>query len=147
MTKPNPIPAGYHTVTPFLAVADARAVIAFATAAFAAEELFVMTMDDGTPVHAELQVGDSRVMVGQVSEAKQAFPAMLYMYVGDVDAVYAKAVEAGGKTVREPTDEIYGDRNAAVTDPGGNQWWIATHIEDVSNDEIARRMRERAAAK
>ena len=143
MTKPNPIPEGYSTVTPFLAVADARAVIDFAVAAFGAKELFAMTMEDGSIGHAEIQIGDSKVMIGQVPDEASAFPAMLHLYVEDVDAMYAQALGAGGENVRELTDQVYGDRNAAVKGPGGNQWWLASRIEVVSNDEIEKRMKER----
>lgn len=142
MTKPTPIPEGYTTVTPFLAVADAAAVIDFAVAAFDATELFRMTMDDGSIGHAEIQIGDSKIMIGQVPDAASAFPGMLHLYVEDIDAVYAQAVKAGGQTVREPSDQVYGDRNAAVKGPGGNQWWIASRIELVEHDEIQKRMSE-----
>jgi uncharacterized glyoxalase superfamily protein PhnB len=143
MTKPTPIPEGYTSVTPFLAMANAREVIDFAVAAFDATELFAMTMDDGSIGHAEIQIGDSKVMIGQVPDPAHAFPSMLHLYVEDIDAVYAQAVKAGGETVREPTNQDYGDRNAAVKGPGGNQWWIASRVEIVEHDEIQKRMKAR----
>jgi len=81
-------------------------------------------------------IGDSVVMLG---EASGDFKAMLYVYVRDADATYRRALQAGGKSLREPATQFYGDRHGAVTDPVGNAWWIATHVEDVSPDEMMRR--------
>ncbi len=143
--KVRGIPEGYHTITPYFAVRDAFGLIEFLKLAFDAKA-DVTTMPDGAFMHAEVQVGDSKVMVGQVPkdmEDGKLMPAMLYMYVNDVDAVYKRAIQAGGKSVLEPIDQFYGDRSGAVTDPAGNQWWIATRKEDMSSEELARRASER----
>ena len=140
----KPVPDGYHTITPYFAVRDAAKQIDFLKKAFGAEVFEQMAMPDGTIMHAQVKVGDSIVMVGQANDPSyKPFPAMLYMYVPDADAVFRKAVEAGGKVVLEPTDQFYGDRSGAVEDPSGNQWWIATHKEDMSSEELMRRASQR----
>lgn len=124
----NPvIPAGYHTVTPYLLVGHAAREIEFLRQAFDAEESYRSTLPDGTVNHAAVRIGDSMVMMGQANEQYKAMPAMLYLYVPDVDAIYEQALRAGGTSVREVQDETYGDRVGAVADEFGNQWWIATH--------------------
>ena len=141
----KPIPAGYHTITPFLGVKDAKKLIRFLKLAFDAEEKEIHTDEDGKIMNAELKVGDSFVMIGEAqtnTEESKLFKSMIYMYVEDVDSVFKKAVKADGKPIMEPMDQFYGDRNSAVEDPAGNQWWIATHIEDVSREEIIKRMAE-----
>jgi PhnB protein len=135
----NPIPEGYHTVTPYLIVDDADAVIAFLREAFGAEELMRMNMPDGSVMHAELQIGDSKLMLGGASERWPAHSAVLHLYMEDVDATYLRALAAGAESVMEPADQFYGDRQAGVRDAAGNQWWIATHVEDVPPEEIQRR--------
>lgn len=138
----RPIPEGYHTVTPYLLVEDAAGLIPFLELAFGATLLGRHDSPDGRLMHASLQIGDSKVMMGQAAEQWPAMPAMLHLYVEDVDAVYRQAVEAGARSIREPEDQFYGDRSGGVIDPAGNQWWITTHIEDVSDEEIARRHEE-----
>lgn len=136
----KPIPEGYHTVTPYLVVADVRQVIDFVKQAFGAEELSPpMEMPNGRIMHAEIRIGDSPIMLGEASGEHKPTPAMLYLYVPDVDAVYRKAVAAGGTSIMAPADQFYGDRNAGVKDAAGNQWWIGTHKEDVPPDEMRRR--------
>jgi uncharacterized glyoxalase superfamily protein PhnB len=98
-----------------------------------------MSSPEGDVRHAEIQIGDSRVMLGEASDQWKPMPAMLYVYVEDTDAVYRRAIAAGGQSLREPTTEFYGDRSAGVQDPAGNLWWIATHVEDVSPEELTRR--------
>jgi PhnB protein len=142
------VPPGYHTITPYLAVRDAARLIDFLKQAFDAKAVETVKTPDGAVMHAEVQVGDSKLMIGQMDpkdlgERNSFMPAMLYMYVSDVDAVYKKAVEAGGKVVMEPIDQFYGDRSGAIEDMAGNQWWIATHKEDMSADELARRASQR----
>ena len=139
----KPIPAGYHTITPFFAVRDAKKYIRFLKLAFDAEEKEIHTDEDGKIMNAQLKIGDSFVMVGEVqtnAEENKLLKSMIYMYVEDVDSVYKKAVKADGKPIMEPMNQFYGDRNGAVEDPAGNQWWISTHIEDVSREEIIKRM-------
>lgn len=136
---PNPIPQGYATVTPFLCVANASQLIDFLKRAFAAQVTFRMDRPDGAVAHAEVKIGDSKVMIGQ-PEPGQETQAMLHLYVPDTDAVYARAMAAGATSIREPADQFYGDRSGGVRDISGNQWWIATHVEDVAPEEMERRM-------
>ena len=135
----KPIPDGYHTVTPYLIVAGAAELIEFAKRAFGAKERFRSSGPDGTIMHAEIQIGDSVVMVSDGSPDHPPKPAMLHVYVEDVDAVYRDALAAGGEPPREPEDHFYGDRSGGVRDAFGNQWWLATHVEDVSPEEMRRR--------
>ena len=138
------IPEGYHTVTPYLTVADAAAQIDFLRRAFGAEETYSHTDDKGKISHAEVRVGTSMIMIGQAREQWTPRPASFYLYVEDVDAVYKRAVAAGGKPMQEPTNQAYGDRSGGVEDSQGNHWWMATHFEDVSPQEIQRRYSEMA---
>jgi PhnB protein len=135
----SPIPAGYHTLTPYLTVRGADALIEFLERVFDAKVIHKMLGPTGKVGHAELQVGDSRVMLGEVCGASEPMPSTLYVYVPDADAVYKRALEAGATSIREVADQFYGDRHGGVKDACGNQWWIATHIEDVSPEELARR--------
>ena len=98
-----------------------------------------MPRPDGTIMHAEVRIGDSRVMMGEPMGSCQPMFGSLYLYVHDVDAVYKRALQAGATSTSEPADQFYGDRSASIKDPVGNQWWIATHKEDVPPEEIARR--------
>jgi uncharacterized glyoxalase superfamily protein PhnB len=135
----KPIPDGYHTVTPYITVQDVRKLLDFVRQALGAEVTFQMPGPDGGIAHAEFRVGDSMVMCGQARGEWPAMPATLYLYVPDVDAVFQRAVAAGGEVVRPVTDQFYGDRSGGVKDPCGNQWWVATHVEDVSMEEMGRR--------
>lgn len=149
-----PIPAGYHAVTPYLVVRDAAAAIDFYKAAFGAEEVMRMAEPSGKVMHAELRIGDSRVMLADEcpemgAKAPDAFggsPVSLHLYVENVDAVSAQATAAGAKVARPVEDQFYGDRTGTFTDPSGHIWHIATHQEDVAPDEIRRRA-EAARAK
>lgn len=136
----NP-PEGYHTVTPQIVVDDARATIDFVLKTFGAEvkELYE---DGGRVIHSEIWIGDTLVFVAEASDEFPVFPAMLNVYVDDVDSTHTRALEAGASTLREPADQLYGDRTGGVLDTQGNQWWISTHIEDVSEEEMRRRMAE-----
>jgi uncharacterized glyoxalase superfamily protein PhnB len=136
------IPEGYHTVTPYLVVSGADRVIEFLKQAFGAAEIQRTTGPDGAIRHAEVSIGDSRLMLGEAGGAYPPMPAMLHLYVEDVDTVYRRAIQAGAVTMREPVNEFYGDRMAGVKDLAGNQWWIATHVEDVSPEEMQRRSDE-----
>jgi PhnB protein len=138
----QPIPNGYHAVTPYLIVQNADGVIAFLKEAFGAEELYRMKRPDGSVGHAEVQLRDSRLMLGEAGEQWPAQPGVFYLYVEDVDAVYQRAVAAGATPVMEPADQFYGDRHGGVRDLAGNQWWIATHVEDVPPEELQRRSEE-----
>lgn len=142
----NPIPEGYHTVTPYLTVPGVARLIDFVKRAFGAEITEgPMTRPDGTIMHVEVRIGDSKVMMGEPTGQFQPMPAMLYVYVKDTDATYLSAMRAGATSLMEPADQFYGDRNAGVEDPCGNRWWIATHKEDVPAEEMARRARQAAA--
>ncbi len=134
------IPEGYHSITPYLVVKGAAKAIDFAKQAFGAQEVVRMAGPNGTIAHAEIKIGDSFVMIGDANPQNPARSAMLVLYVPNVDEVYRRAVNAGGKSEREPSDQFYGDRTAAVQDAAGNVWFIATHVEDVSPEEMKRRM-------
>jgi PhnB protein len=147
----KPIPEGFHSVTPFFIVERAGGFIDFLKRAFDAKELHRMAQPDGTILHAELRIGDSPVMLAEATGEHKPMPGCLYLYVPDIDAVYRRAVQAGGVSLSEPADQFYGDRSAGVRDPAGNVWWIATHKEDVAPDELERRaqaaMKQRGAGR
>jgi PhnB protein len=139
----NPIPQGYHTATPYLIVRGANRTIEFLKNAFGAQLSFEpMTSPDGTIMHADLMIGDSHIMISEATEQHPALQSMIHLYVPNVDAVYQRAVAAGGTSTLEPTDQFYGDRGASVTDPSGNHWYIATHVEDVPMAELKKRAEE-----
>lgn len=144
----KPVPDGYHTVTPYLIVRDAAKAIEFYKAALGATELFRMADPSGKVMHAELRLGDSVVMLadehpefGAVGPQTLGGTSVgLAIYVPDVDARFARAVAAGGKVERPLKDQFYGDRAGTFVDPFGHKWTIATHVEDVSPEEMSRRM-------
>jgi PhnB protein len=133
------LPIGFHTVTPYLAVSDAQSLIDFVVQVFDAKEREIIKKADGRINHAEVQIGDSIIMLGSTSATWGTATATLYVYVDDADARYRKALDAGATSLSEPADQFYGDRHAAVKDPNGVTWWIATHFEDVPPEELARR--------
>jgi PhnB protein len=149
-TKVKAIPEGWHSVTAYISVKGAESAIEFYKNAFGAKETGRLTMPDGSIGHAELEIGDSKIMIAE--ENKQwgnlspqtigGTPVSLCLYVEDVDAVFAKAIQAGAKVTGEMVvkDQFYGDRTGGITDPFGHQWSIMTHIEDVSFDEMQKRM-------
>lgn len=145
-TNAKAIPEGFHTITPYITTSDAAAVIDFLQRAFDAKLVERIEDENGRIRHAQLKVGDSMLMLTDGNERCTPVPAAMYVYVPDVDAVYERALRAGGKSVMEPADQFYGDRNAGVSDICGNTWWLATHIEDVPSEEIARRAREQGGA-
>jgi len=138
-TKIKRVPEGYHTVIPYIVVPGVAKLIEFAKQALGATEVYLSKRPDGAVMHAEVKIGDSIVMMGEGGEGGKHFPAMLYLYVEDMDAIYQQAIQAGAKSVREPANQIYGDRVGGVEDAFGNQWWMATHVEDVTPEEIERR--------
>jgi PhnB protein len=139
----KPIPDGYHTVTPYITVREAAKVVDFLKQAFGAEPTHQpITRPDGKIMHAEVKIGDSRVMLAEESEMAKPSMSTLYLYFANVDSMYRQAIKAGGKTIMEPTDMFYGDRCGGVVDPLGNHWGIATHIEDVAPEETKRRFQE-----
>ncbi len=133
------IPVGYHTVTPTLMVEGCDRLVRFLKQTFDAEELSHMNWQDGTIAHAEIRIGDSRLMLGEAKGPTKPMPCALYVYLDDVDAAYQRALKAGAESVHAPADMFWGDRHGGVKDPCGNIWWIATHIEDVPPAEMARR--------
>jgi PhnB protein len=145
--KVKPVPDGYHTITPYLSIKGAAAAIEFYKKAFDAKEVMRMAQPDGRVGHAELQLGDSRVMLADEfpdmdfrgPQALGGSPVHLHMYVDDVDAVVARAVGAGAKVVRPVQDQFYGDRLGTVSDPFGHVWHVSTHKEDLTPEEIGRR--------
>ena len=139
----KPVPDGYHSVTPYLVVESVPRLLEFLRAAFGAVE--TERIDDGTGkiLPAEVRVGDSMVMMGEAMDRLPPMPAVLYLYVNEVDAVHRRAVQAGATSLAEPADQFYGDRSGAVKDPCGNQWWIATRVEEVSKEELNRRAARR----
>jgi len=145
-SKVKPVPERYHSVTPYLVVQGVPKLLEFMKQTFNSTELERVPRPDGTISHAEVRIGDSVVMMGEANAQAKPMPTMLYVYVEDVDAVYKRALRAGAKSVRELKDEFYGDRAGGVEDPVGNQWWIATHKEDVSPEELLRRMEAQNSA-
>ena len=141
----KPIPEGYRSITPYLCIKGAADAIEFYRKAFGATEVMRMAQPDGRVGHAELQIGDSRVMLAD------EFPDMgfrgphsfggspVHLYVEDVDAVVNRSVAAGAKVVRPVQDQFYGDRSGTIADPYGHVWHVATHTEDLSMDELRRR--------
>jgi PhnB protein len=150
----QPIPEGYHTVTPYLAVDDATEAIEYYTKAFGAKERVRMETPDGKIGHAELEIGDSLVMLSDpFPQASTKTPNELggtsvsvFMYVEDVDAVVKRAVDAGATVTMEVDDQFWGDRFGSVKDPFGHLWSIATHVEDVPPEEMAERAKAAMAA-
>lgn len=135
----KPIPEGYHSVTPCFTVEDAPGLLAFVKQAFDAVEVHRTLDDDGKIRHAEFRIGDSMLMLSQARGEWKAEPGSVYVYVPDVDATYRKALAAGATSLMEPADQFYGDRSGGVKDAHGITWWLGTHVEDVSGEEIQRR--------
>jgi PhnB protein len=150
----QPVPEGYHTVTPYLAVDDATAAIDFYQRAFGAKERVRMAAPDGKIGHAELEIGDSVVMLADPYPQLIAKPPKelggnsvgLFVYVENVDELVQQAVDAGATLTMAPKDQFWGDRSGSVTDPFGHAWEIATHVEDVPPEEMAERSKEFMAA-
>jgi PhnB protein len=135
----TPIPEGYHTVTPYLVVQGVPTLIDFLKQAFDAQEIMRIPRPDGAIMHAEVRIGDSVVMLSDAMGEWKPMPTSIYLYVNDADATYQRALQAGGTSVMEPANLFYGDRHGSVKDPAGNYWSVATHIEDVPREELAKR--------
>jgi uncharacterized glyoxalase superfamily protein PhnB len=140
----KPIPDGYHTVTPYLTVDNPSAVIEFLKKAFDAQETYAMRDDKGNVQHGEVKVGSSMLMLGKAHDEWKSRPGNFYVYVEDCDAAYQKALAAGGTSLSEPETQFYGDRHGGITDSQGNNWWVATHVEDVPAEELEKRAKEAA---
>ncbi|HYV91757.1 MAG TPA: VOC family protein [Chitinophagales bacterium] len=139
MAAVKPIPDGYHTVTPYLVVKGANNLITFLKQAFDAKEITRMDRENGDIMHSEMSIGDSRVMLSDASDQFPPTYVNIFLYVPDTDVTYKKAISAGCTSLMEPVDQFYGDRMGGVKDQFGNQWWIGTHVEDVSPEEMKRR--------
>ena len=137
-------PEGYSTVTPYLIIDGGAALIDFMKSAFGGQERFRMPGAHGGVGHAEVQIGDSVVMLADTSEAENNInmPAMIHLYVEDCDAAYKSALAAGATSTQEPETKFYGDRNAGVKDAFGNLWFLSTHVEDVPPEEMEKRSQE-----
>ncbi|MGB2694232.1 MAG: VOC family protein [Dehalococcoidia bacterium] len=133
------IPDEYHTVQPYVIVKGAAKFIDFMTAAFGAQEKMRMGGPEGPIGHAEVQIGDSVIMLADSTDDIKPMPTTILLYMEDCDAVYKQALAAGATSEREPEDMFYGDRAAGVNDAFGNRWFIHTHIEDVSPEEMGKR--------
>jgi PhnB protein len=147
----KPIPDGYHSVTVYLSVKEAAKALAFYKRAFGAEEIYRLEMPDGKIGHAEIRVGDSRIMLAdempEMPDAVTKSPQTLggssagfCIYSPDTDALFKRAVDAGATVKRPVQNQFYGDRSGTVLDPFGHVWTLATHVEDVSPEEIRKRM-------
>jgi len=145
--KVKPIPEGYHSITPYLYIKGAASAIDYYKKAFGATELFRMPGPDGKIGHAEIKIGDSPIMMADENAEIGALspqtiggtPMSIMIYVEDVDTVFNQAIAAGGQQIRPVADQFYGDRTGGLKDPFGFQWWIATHVEDVSPEEMEKR--------
>ena len=145
----NPIPEGYHSVTPYLVIDGAEEAIRFYTEAFGATEILRLPMG-GKIGHAEIRIGDSVVMLadewpdyGKLGpKSRGGATSGLMIYLEDVDVAFERAVAAGGTVERPVEDQFYGDRSGTITDPFGHSWTLSTHVEDIAEDELQRRMAE-----
>jgi PhnB protein len=148
--KVQPIPKGYHTVTPYLIIDGAAKAIDFYKKAFGAAEIMRMPGPGGKIGHAEIKIGDSPIMMADVHPEMGhkspkdlgSTPVSIVLYVEDADKVFNQAVSAGAKSRRPMADQFYGDRMGTLEDPFGHVWSIGTHVEDVSPEEMKRRMSE-----
>jgi PhnB protein len=144
----KPIPEGYHSITPYLGIQQAAEAIEFYKKAFNASEVMRLTMPDGNIGHAELRIGDSAIMLGTpcdqgpLSNPQQAVSIGLHLYVTDVDQSFQQALDAGAQSVSEVKDQFYGDRSGTLRDPFGHLWFLATHKEDLSEEQIRQRAME-----
>jgi PhnB protein len=148
-SKVKPIPEGHHTVTPYLMIKGAARAIDYYERAFGAEAMMCMADPEGKVRHAEIRIGDSRLMISdefpeefpqfRSAESMGGSPMNIYLYVDDVDALCRRAIAAGGLEIEPVADQFYGDRRGGVRDPFGYVWWIATHKEDLSVEVIRRR--------
>ncbi len=147
MSTVKKIPDGYHAITPYLAVKDAEAAISFYQQVFGAKETGRISMPDGAVGHAELQIGDSKLMLaeeipawGNTSPATLGgSPVGIALYVDDADAVFKRALDAGATEIEPMKDQLYGDRSGLLADPFGHKWYVMTHIEDIPLPEIQNR--------
>ncbi len=131
----NPIPEDRACLSPYLVVKGADAIIEFLKQTFNGVETLRSVLPSGAVMHAEVKIRDCVVMISDASDEVPPFPAMMNVYVEDVDDTYTRALRAGATSLREPRDEVYGDRSAGVKDVAGNVWWIAAHVRDLTPEE------------
>ena len=136
----NPIPEGYSAVTPYVIARDVDRLLQFVQKAFGGKVVDVHRDSDGRVVHADVTIGGAHIMMGGATDKWPEKLGSIHLYVPDADATYRAAVEAGAHSLYEPTTHFYGDRSAGVEDASGMTWWISTHVEDVSPEEMERRM-------
>ena len=149
----NPIPEGYHSITPYLAVRDAAEAIDWYKQVLSASE--VMRHEDGGKIaHAEIKIGEAIIMLsdewpegGHLAPSADGSPVSLMLYVEDVDSAFQRAIHGGAKEVRAVKDQFYGDRSGILSDPFGHRWHLATHVRDVPEDEMRKAMDEMAKEK
>ena len=142
--KAQAVPQGYHSVTPSLVVADAAKAIEFYKKALGAEEIMRFPAPDGSIMHAEIQIGDSRIMLGEEMpeqggkspKSLGGTPVGFFVYGEDVDAAWKRAVNAGAREVQPLADQFWGDRTGCLEDPFGHRWWLAQHLQDLTPDEL-----------
>lgn len=147
MANVKPVPEGYHTATPFLSMRDTRKMIEFYKEAFGATSAEVME-SNGRVVHAEINIGDSKIMLGEEAPEKgceapldmKTRPSSIYLYVENVDEVFATAIKAGAKEEAAPQDQFWGDRIGTLIDPSGHQWHVATRKENLTTEQTRERM-------
>ncbi|CRM19514.1 glyoxalase [Pseudomonas brenneri] len=145
----KPIPEGYHSITPYLGIDKAAEAIEFYKKAFGAIQIMRLDMPDGKVGHAELRIGDSPIMLASPCD-EMAFGSPgshptsvgLHLYVTDVDAQYKQAIAAGATVISEPKDQFYGDRSGTLKDPFGHVWFLATHIEELTEEQIRQRAKD-----
>lgn len=144
----NAVPEGFHTITPYLGIQKAAEAIDFYKKAFNATEVMRLSMPDGGIGHAELRINGYPIMLGTpcdqgpLSNPDTSPSVGLHLYVEDVDSAFAQAIAAGGKVISEVKDQFYGDRTGTLKDPYGHLWFLATHKEDLSQEQIEQRARE-----
>jgi PhnB protein len=134
------VPDGFHTITPNIIVERVEDAVSFYVTAFGAEEIMRLTMPDGRIVHCELKFGDSRLNIGIAMDGWPAHPLLAQIFVDDSDAIFKRVVAAGCKPLTQVTDMFFGFREGRVVDPFGNTWTISTRKEDISHDEMQRRL-------
>jgi PhnB protein len=137
----SPIPEGFHTITPNIIIAGVEKAIEFYKLAFGAEEKFRLAMPDGTIVHCELAIGDSRLNIGEAMDGWPVHPLLAQIYVQDADVVFERAVNAGARVIMPMTDMFFGSREGRVVDSFGGTWTISTRTEVVSPEEMQRRLK------
>lgn len=135
----KPIPENYPRVSPYLIVKNVEETMDFIQSVFDGKVREKMKTPNGSVNHGEISIGDSVIMMGRATESHEPQNVMLYIYVDDTDAAYKRALEKGAESVMEPADQFYGDRNAGVKDKDGISWWMASHVEDISPEELQRR--------